>query len=70
MLNGKIFQEITGKSIDNFSSTIELWEEIKKFRVVRDFGNKQYGNNVVTPRGCVFSLKYFDSDIDKHIAEL
>ena len=70
MLNGKIFQDITGRNVEEFESTIEIWEEVKKCRQVHKFGLKQYGNTVVTPRGGIFALSYHDDDVDKHLLAL
>lgn len=58
MLDGRIFKEITGKDVPE--CPIEIWEEIKKSRPVRKFGEKHYG----------FKFKEYDIDIDKLLSEL
>lgn len=70
MLNGTIFQEVTGKNVADCQSTIEIWDAVKESRTVRTFGKKHYGNAVVTPRGGIFALAYHDNDIDKILLEI
>lgn len=70
MLTGKIFRSVTGKSVEDCQTPLDVWGEVKDARPVREFGVKQYGNTVVTPHGDVFRHRFHDSDIDKILETL
>ena len=68
---GKIFQDITGCKVADFSTTSEIWDAVAASRpTVANFGSREYGQEVVTVRGSVFKLKEYDLNIDYHLTEL
>ena len=68
---GRIFEDITGRKVTDFSTTSDIWNAVVASRpTVANCGSHEYGKEVVTVRGSVFKCKEYDLNIDNHLKEL
>jgi hypothetical protein len=70
MLTGKIFEEITGRSVNSFKTTSEIWGAVVASRPTVQHNNHLYASGIVSKRGGVFRMDHYDFDIDEHINSL
>lgn len=71
MRTGTIFQDITGHSVSEFTTTDAIWNAVTSARpTVEAYGSKEYGAEVVSKRGGIFKCGDYDLDIDAHIEKL